>query len=153
MSSRASRYQKRRIQSDHDSDEIEEVTPAKKKPAARVPASEPQKKKPPAAANVAAKKKATAARLVADAAELVADADEALDDGNDPVDDGTLYVVIVEEEAKESKEGDTRLWMSLQVLSDDPHNEPALDKLREHARYASDPHLFCLTVWPWVPQE
>ena len=161
MSSRADRYQKRCIHSDPDSDEIEEVTPARKKPAARAPASEPKKKKQAAAANVAANKKAAAAKLAvkrlaateAAAAELTADADEALDDGNDPVDDGTLYAIIVEEEAKKPKEGDTRRWMSLQVLPDDPRNEPALDKLREHARCAAAQHLFRLTVKLQVPQE
>ena len=161
MSSRASRYQKRRIQSDHDTDEIEKVTLAKKKPVARAPASEPKKKKQAAAANVAAKKKAAAAKLAAKrlaadeaaAAELAADADEALDDGNDPVDDGTLYAIIVEEEAKKPKEGDTRLWMSLKVSPDDPRNEPTLDKLRKHARYAAAQHLFRLTVKLQVPQE
>ena len=55
ISSKASRYQKHRIQSDHDSDEIEEVTPAKKKPAVHAPASELRKKKQAVAANVAAK--------------------------------------------------------------------------------------------------
>jgi hypothetical protein len=74
--------------------------------------------------------------------QLAADAGEALDDGNDPVDDGTLYAIIVEE-AKKPKEGDTRLWMSLQVSPDDPRNEPALDKLREYARCAAAQHLFC----------
>jgi hypothetical protein len=57
MSSRASRYQKRHIHSDHDSDEVEEVTPKKKKPAARAPASETKKEKQAKAANVAAKNK------------------------------------------------------------------------------------------------
>ena len=85
-----------------------------------------------------------------------ADGDEALDDGNDPTDGvQKLYATIVEEEAKQPKEGETRLWMSLQVSPDDPRNEPALDKLREYARYmhAAAEHLFRLTVWMQVPQE
>jgi hypothetical protein len=62
MSARASRHQKRQIHSDPD--EVEEITPKKKKPAARAPASETKKGKQAKAANVDAKKRAAAARQV-----------------------------------------------------------------------------------------
>ena len=152
---------KRVIESDD-----EDLQPDRQDESFKTPAKQTKKRAPisPEKANalkaaVAAKKKAAAAKLAANrlaaaeaaAAELAADEDEALDDGNDPKDD-VLYAIIVEEKAKKAKEGDTRLWMSLQVSPDDPRNEPSLDKLRERARYAAPQHLFRLTVKLQVPQ-
>lgn len=92
----------------------------------------------PSKDTIKSKKVAAAKQKAAAAAERMAAADAEAEKDTDGVDshdnNPTLHANIVMARSNHAKDGDERLWTSLQVSPIDSRNEMELDKLRSHAR-------------------